>query len=150
MILKTNNMRTIIAVTEYSSERRGLLTVVDNEEILFSCKTLELPWINNLPNFSCIPKGKYIIEKVTMTNYPVIAKAHPNSFYVKDVPNRSGILIHPFNFVAGNHIESKGCISPGMSFGDINGDGFTDIYDPVTPMKKLNQLLPDISELYIV
>lgn len=67
------------------------------------CHTLELPWIDNRKNWSCIPPGVY---RLTKASSPRFAKC----FYVHDVPGRSGILIHPGNTVA----DIQGCILPGL------------------------------------
>ena len=66
------------------------------------CNTIELPWKNNERKVSCVPEGKYFLEK----RYSVKFKWH---IEVKNVANRSGILFHPAN----NAIqELNGCIAP--------------------------------------
>lgn len=71
-----------------------------NEE--FQCYTIELPWLNNLKQCSCIPGGNYLLKKRWSPKF----KWH---LQVKDVPAREFILIHPAN----NAIkELKGCIAP--------------------------------------
>lgn len=89
----------------YSNATYGLL-IHENKPL---CNTLELPWLNNARNISCIPAGAY-----TLTKY--ISPTHKHCFYISDVPNRSHILIH-----AGNKInDTKGCILVGKQFN--NGD----------------------------
>lgn len=72
------------------------------------CLTLELPFLYNIRSQSCIPIGEY-----TCTY-----REDPNreSYHVKDVPRRDGILIH-----AGNGLEdTTGCILVGMAIGKVN------------------------------
>lgn len=68
--------------------------------------TLERPWIDNKKNISCIPEGKY----------PIYTFKHPKWGEViglRDVLNRSEILIHPGNYVD----DTEGCILPGINCG---------------------------------
>lgn len=66
------------------------------------CFTIELPWLNNKHQVSCIPEGRYELEK----RYSEHLGWH---FHLKDVVNRSLILIHPANDAVK---ELKGCIAP--------------------------------------
>lgn len=68
----------------------------------FLCFCIELPWLQNQRSISCIPDGTYELKRF----YSVRFKHH---FIVKNVPNRSGILIHPANIALE---ELKGCIAP--------------------------------------
>ena len=98
----------------------------DKEFLL--CKTLELPWLDNERNKSCIPEGNYIMvkeEKSAKHLYP--------HFRILDVPNRSGILIHRLTYV--KHL--LGCIGVGGAHKDLNEDGVPDIVDSGTTLEKL-------------
>lgn len=66
------------------------------------CYTIELPWLNNKSQISCIPEGRYELEKRYSEKY----KHH---LQVKAVAKRSYILIHPANDAKK---ELKGCIAP--------------------------------------
>lgn len=92
------------------------------------CKTLELPWLNNQKSISCIKEGIYPV-----TYSPPVLADDPNTaidesggrikrdyehYIVHRVPGRTGILIHRGKTPA----WSKGCITVGMSFGNINTD----------------------------
>jgi len=61
--------------------------------------TLELPWLDNQKQISCIPKGTY---KIIRHNSPKFGKV----WKVENVPGRSEILIHTGNFLA----DIQGCI----------------------------------------
>ncbi len=66
------------------------------------CDSIELPWLQNQPGVSCIPEGKYRIEK----RYSRRFKTH---LLITGVPGRSLILIHPAN---DGVKELSRCIAP--------------------------------------
>lgn len=66
------------------------------------CSSIELPWLNNKRQKSCIPEGRYELTKRYSEKY----KEH---LLVKDVPGRDLILFHPANIAKS---ELKGCIAP--------------------------------------
>lgn len=66
------------------------------------CHTIELPWLDNARQVSCIPEGKYFIRK----RY---SAQHQWHLEVMDVRNRKFILFHPANNA---QKELQGCIAP--------------------------------------
>ena len=82
--------------------------ILDGQEL---CKTLENPWLNNTPTISCIPAGKYIAKKYSSEKYPDV-------WELKDVPNRSYILIHNGNLEK----HTQGCILVGRDWGFLDGE----------------------------
>lgn len=73
--------------------------------------TLELPWLNNARNMSCIPEGEYQCDYIPSSS----SGKYRSVYHVKDVQDRSGILIH-----AGNLPEqTKGCILLGKRIGRL-------------------------------
>ena len=73
----------------------------------FTCCSLELPWRENMVNFSCIPCGAYRCSMVRSNRFG-------ESYKVHDVPGRTDILFHPGN-VAGDEdfgfrTNVRGCI----------------------------------------
>ena len=66
------------------------------------CYTIELPWLNNANQHSCIPEGTYRLQLRYSTKF----KTH---LQLMDVPGRELILIHPANDAIK---ELKGCIAP--------------------------------------
>lgn len=66
------------------------------------CFTIELPWLGNTPRRSCIPEGRYRLQK----RY---SPRHRDHLLVSGVPHRSLILIHPANNALR---ELAGCIAP--------------------------------------
>lgn len=86
-------------IRKYHKQGTNGTLYINNKPI---CFTIELPWNNNKINTSCIPQGNYKLAK----RY---SKKHGNHLWVKNVPNRSLILIHPANHALQ---ELKGCIAP--------------------------------------
>ena len=74
----------------------------NGELIVKVCHTIELPWLQNARNVSCIPEGRYELQM----RYTERRHHH---LVVADVPGRSGILIHPANDAL---TELRGCIAP--------------------------------------
>jgi len=68
----------------------------------FICHTIELPWKDNHRSTSCIPEGRYELQK----RYSPKFKWH---LIVKGVEGRSVILVHPANDALK---ELRGCIAP--------------------------------------
>lgn len=84
------------------------------------CNTIELPWKNNESKVSCIPEGKYLLEK----RYSKKFKWH---IEITQVSNRDAILFHPANNALG---ELNGCIAPvtkisGAGLGLMSRKAFT-------------------------
>ena len=63
---------------------------------------IELPWLNNERNVSCIPEGEYELK----ARYSVKFKHH---LHLINVDGRSLILLHPANNAKR---ELRGCIAP--------------------------------------
>ena len=61
---------------------------------------IELPYRNNEKNVSSIPRGTYAWQKIKRSSNG------KNAIWIRDVPNRSEILIHQGT----KPIHSKGCI----------------------------------------
>lgn len=68
------------------------------------CRSIELPWLHNLPNKSCIPEGAYTIQFRHTEKFS-------DHLLVQNVPGRKWILIHPANDA---QKELRGCIAPVM------------------------------------
>ncbi|MEO6901532.1 MAG: DUF5675 family protein [Bacteroidia bacterium] len=104
----------------------------------FSCKTLELPYLDNKFQVSCIPCGTYIVKKRWSLKFG-------NHFHVTNVPNRSFVLIHFGNY----YTDILGCILVGDAFKDINHDGLKDVTNSKVTLKKLYEIMPNEFKLVI-
>ena len=87
-----------------TNQTTGTIKVVnENNVIVFSAMTLELPWNDNKSRISCIPKGVYYCDRITSPKFGVC-------YRVNDVYNRLHILIHVGNY----YTEILGCILIGQ------------------------------------
>lgn len=118
-----------------------LIAKRDNKIVLVS-NTIELPWKDNQHNISCIPEGKYKTK-------PYVSKHLGLVYEVLNVPDRSAILIHKGNFVAGKKIDLRGCIAPVSYIKDINGDTYLDGAHSGEILKILFSLFPNGFNLII-
>lgn len=125
----------------------GTFTITEGNTVVFSCKTIELPWRNNERTVSCIPAGIYRTVRYTSPKYG-------QCFWLQDVPGRSEILIHHGNYAGSRNPhtgtpDTRGCILPGDSYEDIDKDDIVDIKNSLNTMKRLREILPDEFQLEI-
>ena len=98
-----------VVLTRKDDDHNGTFgtLVMDN----FNCLTVELPYRDNEPNTSCIPKGQYTCK---WTHSPRLDKY---TYELQDVPNRAGIRIHSANYPD----QLLGCIALGSYTANVNG-----------------------------
>ncbi len=110
--------KAILIRTYKPKQTEGLIRLYDSaNEYKGKLFSVEKPWLKNVRGISCIPEGEYIC-----TLYPA-NKTFKYPFYrVANVSGRDGVCIHIANYER----ELRGCIAPGMSFTDIDGDGNMD------------------------
>jgi hypothetical protein len=125
------------------NQTSGCLVIFEGDSAIFNCKTMELPNRGNAHGISCIPPGIYNVEKIKSTT-------KGECFSLKNVPDRSGILIHSGNYASGYKTDTKGCILVGTNFKDINIDGNLDVIDSIKTLGILITLLPGKFKLYIL
>jgi hypothetical protein len=101
----------------------------DEANLLYSCHSLELPWLDNKKEKSCIPEGTYSVQVV-----PPTQKIKYEHLHILNVPNRDGIKIHIANYTK----DILGCIAPGTYAYDMNNDGIIDVGDST---KAFNQIM---------
>lgn len=91
----------------------GTLVLESGEEF----RTAELPWRENAPYFSCVPTGWYRCEWTRSPRFGPV-------YQLKDVPNRTHILIHQGNYAGdrklGFRSDTDGCILLGQQAGRLN------------------------------
>ena len=104
----------------------------------FKCYTLELPWLSNKRNVSCIPSGIYLCKKITSPH-------NGECFEVTNVYGRTHIQGHVGNFTS----DILGCIAFGDGIKDINGDGISDVTSSKRTFKELMAILPNEFEMEI-
>ena len=105
----------------------------------FQCFTLELPDLDNQPDISCIPTGKYdYYFRDSPKNGPVLE--------LRAVPNRTYIQIHAGNFTSDIH----GCILVGDSIKFLNNDEIPDIANSRNTHNRLLELAGKSGSIEIV
>ena len=110
----------------------GSLDLFNNDnELLFSCVTLERGWNNNERNISCVPKGEY------KAVFEYSNKFKTSLWELKNVPNRSECKFHSSNY----WYQLNGCIALGLQVLDINNDNFTDVTRSKPTMEVFHEIL---------
>lgn len=121
----------VIITREPSDNMQTLGTLIARiGNTTFTCRTLELPWLNNKPNISCVPKGIYTCK---WTFSPRLMRY---SYELQGVLGRSGIRFHSGNY----YYDLKGCIALGDSVKDINNDKELDVLNSRATMKSFEAL----------
>lgn len=98
------------------------------------CVTCEPPADGDHP---CIPTGVYIV-------IPHNSPAHPNTWEISDVPNRTAILIHNGNTDA----DTLGCVVVGTAFGWIGNQRA--VLQSDAALAKLRNVLPSTFNINII
>jgi hypothetical protein len=106
------------------------------------CVTLELPYISNKSNKSCIPKGEYKCRPYSSNKFPSV-------YEITNVPGRTKILFHIGNFKK----DTNGCILLGQHFSDF-GSKHKGIMNSKIMFDKFREVIGDnpftltITEIY--
>lgn len=131
-------MKALLTRTFQGTNTLGQLDIIDgNRSVIDTLFTLELPWKNNERRVSCIPIGTYRLKLHTSPKFG-------QCYWVKDVPNRDAILIHPANYTR----QLLGCIAVGLDHKDIDKDGELDL---TSSRKAMDQILKyKLTELEII
>lgn len=95
----------MITIKRVSYLPEGTFGVVMQDNVPFAL-TAELPWLNNLPNKSCIPVGKYLGKRVQSPKFG-------DTFEIRHVQKRANILFHKGNIPKK---DSQGCVLIGEQF----------------------------------
>lgn len=104
----------------------------------FSCFTLELPWLDNARNISCIPEGIYDAVKYD-------SPTHGDVVLILEVPQRSMIEIHAGNFTS----DILGCVLVGDAIKFLNNDDIPDVTNSRSTLKALLNKLPSAFKVNI-
>lgn len=107
---------------------------IQSTEGEFIAATLELPWLDNAVNKSCIPGKSYIVRRDTAGRH--------QWYRIEDVPGRTAIEMH-----AGiGPIHTKGCVLIGSGFDSLFN--LTDTSHGAT-LRKMTEEMPDEFILHI-
>lgn len=140
-------MFAVISRLKEQHQTRGCFAVFDRDRVVLEVKTLELPYLDNKPNISCISDGEYECRKIVHDKFGQCIE-------VLNVKGRSGILFHAGNFATERAVQERaiklnlrkvdtlGCILPGLHFADINSDGYLDIVNSRDALDLMWRILP--------
>ena len=120
-------------VIESNKANLGIITL-EGEEV---CRTLENPWLDNKAYLSCIPKGKYKVEKYSSAKYPDV-------WELKSVEDRTYILIHNGNLAK----HTQGCILVGRNWGFLGEE--LAVTSSKNTLDHLREILDDEFEIEIL
>ncbi len=131
-------MKVFILRSNFINQTLGNLLVIEDTDILFQSKTLELPDLLNQKRISCIPEGIYTCVKHTSPKFG-------ECIHITNVPNRDEILIHPANYKS----DLLGCVGVGDTHIDINADGLKDITNSKKTMERFLKVVPNTFQLVV-
>lgn len=127
--------------TQYLDDRTlGWLSVWIGPVQIFRCASLELPWKMNDNRVSCVVAGQYPLVLEWSNAFK------KDLWELKLVPNRSEVKIHGSNYPS----QLLGCIAPGLTHKDIDGDGKIDVANSGKALAKFHEALRDIKKTTIV
>jgi len=110
-----NDKKITIDIIRLEEWKKGTIgTMLVNGESF--CTTLELPWLNNKRNVSCIPTGTYECYRVySELVYKISKGKHKETFEIGDVPNRTYCRFHAGNTPK----DTGGCVLLGQYPGKL-------------------------------
>lgn len=106
-------MKTVYLDRRYAEKATNGKLIWDDQ----SMPCVELPWKDNKSQVSCIPEGEYICK------YTLSPRLKVKTYEILGVKDRAGIRVHPANYA----YQLKGCVAPGLTEADIDGDGVMDV-----------------------
>lgn len=116
---------TLIRIKDDGKQTIGRLIACD-EKSIFTCCTMERPWLDNANNVSSIPKDTYQVLETFSNRFQKLL------YEVTGVLNRTSCRIHPANYAR----QLEGCIALGDGFTDIDKDGELDVTNSVATVDK--------------
>lgn len=134
-------MNNLILIRNSSSDQGTPGTLYNRDssgrfDLLF--KTLELPWMDNKRNISCIPTGKYSCKFTYSPHFKT------EMYLICNVPDRSGIRIHSANYAGdiskGYKRDLLGCIALGTRTSHI---GQLAVFNSRFAIRKFQELMQE-------
>lgn len=122
---------------EYSDKQTlGILMLFNGLHKIFECKTLELPYIKQDPQNSCLASGSYHVR-------PRFTPALNHHFAIFKNPSTETSLHYLSLITTGNfHNEAKKGILIGQAHLDIDHDGYSDVTSSHKTMQLLLAIVP--------
>lgn len=126
-------MKKVICLRTFDDGKQslGILSVTDETGIIFTARTLELPYKNNAQSISCFNPGKYLCKYTMSPSFGF------KTYEITSVPGRAGVRIHSANYVS----QLRGCLALGDAHKDINGDHLSDVVHSGNTVKAFEKLM---------
>lgn len=105
----------------------------------FHCFSLELPWLGNKQDVSCIPAGRY-------TGRKILSPSNGYCIEIMDVPGRTHIQVHAANYTR----QIRGCAAVGDGIKYLDLDNIPDVTNSKATLVKLMSHLPDEFDIHII
>lgn len=136
----------LLHLPEYFIERIYLKlstpgSMYDTDGKTLICKTLELPWLNNLGNKSCVPERTYLVLKMRPSfgrDYGYFRFSYVEGRTMNQEADMSSILMHPITFVK----DLLGCVGVGSRHADLDGDSLPEMVESKVKLKWMYDNLP--------
>lgn len=123
-------------INRFRSDENGTFgTLMDSVSHQY-CYTVELPWLDNQEDASCIPEGIYTVNAYQ-------SPKHGDVWMLAGTAPRQNIEIHPANDIN----DLLGCIGVGDILGNVNG--LPAVMDSQKTFSMLKSELPDSFQLTI-
>jgi len=106
----------------------------------FYCFTLELPWLNNKTDISCVPPNIYKYKKRISPSKKTLV------IELIDVKGRTFIQIHSGNYTR----QILGCCLVGTGITYLDSDNIPDVINSKTTLDKLLESCPDTGTIEII
>jgi len=100
---------------------------------------IELPYLDNHRDVSCIPPGLYTFQKR-------VSKKRGNHFIILNVLNRSEILVHSGNYMK----DTQGCILPNLDYSYTKETKTPYGITSKVQLKQLFNVLPPAGTLHVI
>lgn len=123
-------------LNRFKSDAQGTFGTITDDVGHKYCYTVELPWLDNLADKSCIPEGVYHVDQY---NSP----KHGDIWMLQNTAPREFVEIHPANDIN----DLLGCIGVGNAMGIVNG--LTAVLNSQSTFKMLKSELPSSFQLTI-
>jgi len=123
------------------NQSTGILLIIDNNtgQPVFGSMCIERGERHNQRNVSNIPEGIYPLRFTWSPKFKRFV------WLIDEVPNRSGIRIHPANFWT----QLNGCVAPGIRLKDLNKDGYYDVTSSTRTTADFERVLKGLKETTI-
>jgi hypothetical protein len=133
-------MNKMYQIRDYHPDHTRSVWVAKNPagNVLASGVILELPWLDNAFQISCIPEGVYLVKRRWSKKF----KWH---YHIQDVTGRTFILQHAGNFTR----QILGCQLPGDLITFLDADKIPDVANTRRTLDSLLKIMGDEYELHI-